>query len=183
MPDTPENEGFTFRDRRRTTSEAPAEPEESPSIVVHDRRTAAQSSPPPANPAPVFGAAPPPPAFGAAPEPPAFVGFDAPAPEDPAVGGEVGDDPGGLPDVRDYLFKILMMMRSLGAIRLGLVANPETGRPAIDLEQARLAIDTVAFLVEQLEAYLPAQERLPVRAMVSELRNRYVALAREASGG
>ncbi|MFM7320309.1 MAG: DUF1844 domain-containing protein [Armatimonadota bacterium] len=198
MPETPENEGFTFRDRRRAATESTPAPAEEPTIVVHDKRTSAQGTPapPPVAPAapvftppapaaaapPVFGAAPPPPGFGSAPEPPAYAGFGEPGMGDAAGMPGPGEE-SGLPDIRDYLVEFLMMVRSLAAIRLGLVANPETGRPDVDLEQARIAIDTVAFLIEQLEPSLPAQERLPLRAMVSEMRNHYVALYREATGG
>ena len=201
MPDTPETEGFTFRDRRRVASE-PAPEAAEPTIVVHDRRTAttapeaAPAAPPepprppvapPAAPpvqarpaAPLFAPAPPPPAFGAAPAPPAFAGFGGPGMDEPMDAG-MPEEP-GLPDIRDYLVEFLMMVRSLAAVRLGLVPNPETGRPDIDLEQARIAIDTVAFLIEQLEPSLPAQDRLPLRSMVSDMRNRYVAMMREATG-
>lgn len=203
MSDEPQTEGFTFKDRRRAVSESTAKAEDSApeaSFTVNDRpRVSAEPAPappPPSRPAPT---PPPPPqpgfGFGApqpsspAPQPPSFGGFGggAPAgyepgyPEEEAYDGGEGypQQPTDLPDVRDLLVESLMTMRSMAAIRLGLAANPLTGQPDIDLEQARLALDSVAFLVDQLEPSLPHQDRLPLRSMVSDMRLRYVELARE----
>jgi len=199
MSDEPESGGFTFKDRRRTVSEPTPEPEQEPSFVVNDRRHTVVEpqpapQPEPQRPAPPagspgfgFGAPPPPQA------PPMFGGFGGPGAgpvageqeEDAAFaggydeGGQYAHEPTDLPDVRDILIETLMTMRTLAAIRLGLAANPMTGQPDVDLDQGRMAVDSVAFLVDQLEPSLPHQDRLPLRAMVSEMRLRYVELARE----
>lgn len=187
MPDEPE-EGFTFRDRRRTHSEPSSRPEPAAETPPPPPPAPPAAAPRPA--APSAGAAPPGAFFGApaaaAPAPFPFGGDVEPIdtgemPEPPpGMPGEMDGAPGDIPDVREYMVEFLMMLRSLAAIRLGLIPNPANGRPEKDLEQARIAIDTITFLVQQLEPSIAPQERLPLRAMVSDLRLRYVE---ETRGG
>lgn len=141
------NGGFTFRDRRRT---APAA-EEASSI------------------------SPPPPTQQAA----SFFGADENALTDEeaasllADGGEMGEA-GELPDVYAVLALFLGELRNLAWLRMGLVANPGTGQIERDMDQAKVAIDTVAFLAQQLEPTVAPQERLPLRALVSDLQINFV---------
>ena len=81
-----------------------------------------------------------------------------------------GAEMGSLPDVYSVLALFLQELRSLAWLRMGLVANPSTGQIERDLEQARIAIDTVAFLAKQLEPAVAPEERLPLKALVSDLQ-------------
>lgn len=92
------------------------------------------------------------------------------------AGGESGDNT--LPDVYSVLILFLGEMRNHALLRMGLVPNPMTGQSERDLEQARIAINTAVFLAEQLESILPPEERLPLRAMLSDLQMNYVEQAR-----
>lgn len=79
-----------------------------------------------------------------------------------------------LPDVHTILAMFLGELRNLAWIRMGLVANPLSGVVERDLGQAKVAIDTAAFIAAQLEPVVPAEERLPLRALVSDLRLNFV---------
>jgi hypothetical protein len=81
---------------------------------------------------------------------------------------------GGLPDVYSVLALFLQELRSLAWLRMGLVANPSTGQIERDLDQARIAIDTVEFLAKQLEPAVAPEERLPLKALVSDLQINFV---------
>lgn len=57
---------------------------------------------------------------------------------------------------------------------LGLVKNPVTGNLEKDLEQAKVAIDTISALVGQLQPKLNASEQAELQGMLSDLRINYV---------
>lgn len=141
MPED-EEEGFTFRDRRR--------------MNVEDTSPA----PTPA-PAPVVA------------EPAALV-EDSGSDELESYDQEELGEPGEIPDVRSVLALFLGELRNLAWLRMGLVANPVTNEIEKDLMQAKMAIDTVAFLASQLEAHISPEERLPLKAMVSDLQLNFV---------
>ena len=137
MPEE-EEEGFTFRDRRRTNVEDTAPP-----------------------PAPVAAPAP------VVLEESAEEGLESYDEE------ELGA-PGEIPDVRSVLALFLGELRNLAWLRMGLVANPVTHEIEKDLMQAKMAIDTVSFLASQLELHIAPEERLPLKAMVSDLQVNFV---------
>jgi len=83
-------------------------------------------------------------------------------------------EPGEIPDVRSVLALFLGELRNLAWLRMGLVANPVTHQIEKDLMQAKMAIDTVAFLASQLEPHVAPEERLPLKAMVSDLQVNFV---------
>lgn len=85
-----------------------------------------------------------------------------------------GEPMGGLPDVYSVLALFLQELRSLAWLRMGLVANPSTGQIERDLDQAKIAIDTVEFLAKQLEPAVAPEERLPLKALVSDLQINFV---------
>lgn len=147
MPDEPE-EGFTVRDRRR---------------VSVDDSSSNTSAAPPAAPAAPF----------------------APKTHEPAVTDRYGEedllgaedevqDAGQLPDVFSVLALFMGELRNLAWLRMGLIANPGTGEIERDLPQAKVAIDTVAFLATQLEPLVAPEERLPLKALVSDLQVNFV---------
>jgi hypothetical protein len=137
MPEDPEEEGFTFVDRRRTSSPDP--------------------TPQPA-----------PPAAATAPAPPPMAEPEGLDPSQLPPGDYT------LPDVREMLMEYLLVLRDVAVLRLGLALNPATGKSEKDLPQARIAIDTIAFLAGQVESALPPDDRLSFKAMISDLQLKYV---------
>jgi hypothetical protein len=63
---------------------------------------------------------------------------------------------------------------------LGLQADPFTGVVRKDLEQARLAIDAVAFLTERLLPHLQGQEARDHQSLLTDLRLNFVKKSEEA---
>lgn len=150
MPDEPE-EGFVFRDRRRFTTE---------STVETPKPVAVEPVAPPE--LPTFMATP----EEEVAESEEFGEF--------AQDGYDGEPNGPLPDVFSVLAIFLQELRSLAYLRMGLIANPGTGQIERDLFQAKVAIDTVGFLASQLEPVIAPEERLPLRAMVSDLQMNFI---------
>lgn len=147
MPDEPEEEGFTFRDRRRFVNETPA-PE------------ASKSGP-----------------LSVTPEDPVTEeeDFEASSYAETSPWAEAeGAEDSSLPDVYSVLALFLGELRNLAWLRMGLVANPATGQIERDMPQARIAIDTVTFLAGQLEPAVAPEERLPLKALVSDLQLNFV---------
>lgn len=128
-------------------------------FTVRDRRRFTTEETAPAAPAEAAS-------MEAAPAEAAFVDEDVEFDEDAL--------PQELPDVYTMIGMFLVQLRNLAWIRMGLVANPLTGTFERDLVQAKVAIDTVAFLASRLEPTVPAEERLPLRALVSDLQLNFV---------
>ena len=63
---------------------------------------------------------------------------------------------------------------------LGLLKNPSTGELETDLQQARIAIDTIAALVKQLEAHLSSAEQREIQNALSDLRMNFVQQSAKA---
>ncbi|MBC8140174.1 MAG: DUF1844 domain-containing protein [Armatimonadetes bacterium] len=147
MPEESE-EGFVFRDRRRSasTEEAVAAPVETQAETLMETSREAQGE-----------------------------AYDD---QDIAEMGEMPEGmngvDGSLPDVYSVLALFLQELRSLAWLRMGLVANPSTGQIERDLEQARTAINTVSFLAQQLDAVVSPEEKLPLKALVSDLQINFV---------
>ena len=85
-----------------------------------------------------------------------------------------GEESNEIPDVRSVLALFMGELRNLAWLRMGLVANPMTGQIEKDIAQAKIAIDTVSFLADQLDPHVAPEERLPLKAMVSDLRLNFV---------
>jgi hypothetical protein len=59
---------------------------------------------------------------------------------------------------------------------LGLRTKPGTDKVETDFNQARVAIDTVAFIVEKLQTRLPDDEKRHLEGLVADLKLNYVRL-------
>jgi len=57
---------------------------------------------------------------------------------------------------------------------MGLVPNPATGKIERDLSQAKVAIDCVAFMVNQVLPHVPSQVQRELRATLSDLQLNFV---------
>ena len=59
---------------------------------------------------------------------------------------------------------------------MGLTTKPGTDKIEADLDQARVAIDTTAFLAEKVEPHLPDIEKRQLEGIVADLKLNYVRL-------
>jgi len=62
---------------------------------------------------------------------------------------------------------------------LGLVSHAETGEKLVDLDEARLAIDTIEFLKERIKEKIPPEELKNLEFNLSNLRLNFISKARE----
>jgi hypothetical protein len=101
-------------------------------------------------------------------------GAEAPAQTEPDA--SVEEDGPSLPAMDVYgLLKTTIGLLSSGAWAwMGLSPSPFTGQMGRDLDQAKVAIDTVAFLVDKVDSGLTDDERRDLRNTVSMLRVNFV---------
>ena len=179
MPDQEPEQSFTIRDRRRSAETAPE-----PTL---------SATPPPAPPemsADVTAA----PLMDVSPEDAESMANylqyqnEMLGPEDGINEMQMGEgeemgDPNAIPDVYSVLALFLGELRNMAWLRMGLVANPATGELETDMEQAKVAINTVGFLASQLESVVAPEEKLPLRALVSDLQMTFTQQVNKASGG
>ncbi len=92
----------------------------------------------------------------------------------PADFDESENEDRSLPDVYSVIALFLGELRNLAWLRMGLLANPGTGLIERDLSQARVAIDTVAHLADQLQAVAASEERLELKSLVNDLQVNFV---------
>ena len=79
-----------------------------------------------------------------------------------------------------------MMVEQMAAIawsKLGLQPDMLTGQMAKDLDQAKVAIDIVGYLVALIEPKLDESDKRQVQGMVRDLKMNYVNKRQEESGG
>lgn len=90
--------------------------------------------------------------------------------------GEGREEEAQLPDptVNDLLAMSLSMLVPHAWQKMGLQVNPATGRIVKDLEEARVAIDSAAGLIEQLCKRVPPKDADELRGMLSNLRVNFV---------
>lgn len=63
---------------------------------------------------------------------------------------------------------------------LGLIMNPETKKINQDLKEAKIAIDTVAFLFDQIKDTLTEEDFKRIENLVANLRMNYVEKLKES---
>ncbi|GAB4115993.1 MAG: hypothetical protein Kow00103_11260 [Candidatus Caldatribacteriota bacterium] len=57
---------------------------------------------------------------------------------------------------------------------LGLIMNPETKQVNQDLKKAKISIDTIAFLFEQIKGFLSGEDFNRIETLLTNLRMNYV---------
>ena len=87
---------------------------------------------------------------------------------------EESDAPPVKMDVYNLLFSSLFLLRKTVWSWLGLQKNPFTGTIDKDLTQARVAIDTMAFIAERLDGHIPAPDLRELRNDIANLRLNFV---------
>jgi len=178
VSDEEQSGGFTFRDRRGS-----GEP-----VKLTPPRTAAPASSQSDKPSGIWT---PPSVKKAAPPAPVAPATtaDSPAtqasvdtlPESPA--SEAMLDPEvGIPSVYHVLSEQLMMMQQIAVVRLGLAPDPMTHLPAPNLREARVAIEVLTTIVQEMTPVLRPVEFGQIGQLVGELRARYSEAVAQASG-
>lgn len=180
VSDEEQSGGFTFRDRRGSGEPVKLTPPRSstPPAASQSEKPSGIWTPPS-----VKRAAPPaqaaPAVVADAPNAPQS-GIDT-LPESPA--DEMMLDPeSGIPSVYHVLSEQLMMMQQIAVVRLGLAPDPMTHMPAQNLREARVAIEVLTKIVQEMTPVLRPEEVGQIGQLVRELRARYseaVALATE----
>lgn len=179
VSDEEQSGGFTFRDRRGSGEPVKLTPPRSttPPAASQSEKPSGIWTPPS-----VKRAAPP------APAAPAVVA-DAPSashsggdtlPESPA--NEMMLDPeSGIPSVYHVLSEQLMMMQQIAVVRLGLAPDPMTHMPAQNLREARVAIEVLTKIVQEMTPVLRPEEVGQIGQLVRELRARYTEAVAQAT--
>lgn len=92
---------------------------------------------------------------------------------------DVGLDSGAAPSVYELIGYCINLLASQAWQKLGLLADPQTGEAKPDLDEAKVAIDTVADLAVRLETapetVVPAAMRRELRTLLNDLRLNYVS--------
>lgn len=98
------------------------------------------------------------------------------APNDAEFAGGPADHLGAMPrlNVRDRLLMCIDILNQGAWISLGLISDPTTGQVEKDLPQAKVAIDSVAFLAGKVELELDEETRRELRNLVRDLQLNYV---------
>ena len=151
-----------------------SERESDPGFSVVDRRRRgeeAEESPPSRPSAPAPRAEPPRPAAPPPPPPPAA---------SPLVGGPGPGGPAGIP--KADLTALLVMLYGDAMANLGQAPDPMTGRPHVDLEQARFAIDLLAMLQDKTRGNRTPDESAVLEEMLGALRMGFVRLSQGRRG-
>ncbi len=79
-----------------------------------------------------------------------------------------------LPDVYDTLRFMLGMFVEQAWQFMGLHLPPGQKEPVVDFEQAKIAIDTIAYIADKLQPNLNEDERKALRGLIGDLQLNYV---------
>jgi len=92
--------------------------------------------------------------------------------------GGPGPGPGGPPGApKADLTSLLVMLYGDAMANLGQAPDPVSGRPHVDLEQARFAIDLLAMLQEKTRGNRTPDETAVLDEMLTTLRMGFVRLS------
>ena len=86
-------------------------------------------------------------------------------------------------DVLSFLAMVADQTAAVAWSKLGLQPDLITGKIEQDLNQAKIAIDTVAFLTTQIDGSLDESDRRRMANLVRDLRLNYVEKQKEKQGG
>ena len=135
--------------------------------VVDRRRRGEEDEAPPSRPAPLPAVAPP--------------RQTSPPPQSAVVGPDLtAGGPAGAP--KADLTSLLVMLYGDAMANLGQAPDPVSGRPHVDLDQARFAIDLLAMLQEKTRSNRTPDESAVLEEMLTTLRMGYVRLSQGRRG-
>lgn len=81
------------------------------------------------------------------------------------------------PDVYAMLGFVVGLMADTAWQLMGIRLAPGQKEPVKDLEQAKVAIDTIAFIADKLHPQLNEEERKGIRGLISDLQINYVRMS------
>ncbi len=84
------------------------------------------------------------------------------------------------PDLPTLFVWFISMLSGKAWEYLGLIMNPETKKINQDLKKAKIAIDTVAFLFDQIKDTLTKEDFKRIENLVANLRMNYVEKLKES---
>jgi ABC-type Zn2+ transport system substrate-binding protein/surface adhesin len=79
-----------------------------------------------------------------------------------------------LPSVYDLMMYMAGMIAEQAWLHMGLRLAPGKKEPTKDLAQAKVAVDTVVFLVDKLGSHIAEEDRRALRGLVSDLQMNFV---------
>ena len=84
--------------------------------------------------------------------------------------------------IYDILAILIEQLSAVSWQKLGLQPDPVTGTISVDLVEAKVAIDTTAHLVQQLDSQLDEEDKRRVHSLVRDLRINYVQKSQGGNG-
>ena len=97
-----------------------------------------------------------------------------------AKGEEKQEEPLKEPDLPTLFIWFISMLSGKAWEYLGLIMNPETKEINKDLKKAKIAIDTIAFLFDQIKAALTKEDFKRIENLLANLRMNYVEKLKES---
>lgn len=79
-----------------------------------------------------------------------------------------------LPRVYDLMQFMVGMLAEQAWVRMGIRLAPGHKEPEKDMAQAKVAIDTIVFMVDKIAPHLEESDRRSLRALVSDLQINFV---------
>ena len=84
-------------------------------------------------------------------------------------------------EVAQRFIEFVIMQAQHAALFLGQIPNPQSGKPEVNLEMAKMFIDQLAMIQEKTRGNLSSEERAVLRNTLANLQLAYVELARDGS--
>src|SRR5437660_12638735 len=81
-------------------------------------------------------------------------------------------------EVAQRFIEFVMMQAQHAALFLGQIPNPQSGRPEVNLEMAKMFIDQLAMIQEKTRGNLSSEEGAVLRNTLANLQLAYVEVAR-----
>ncbi len=81
--------------------------------------------------------------------------------------------------VKEIILSFIGVLGESGWMYMGLVADRVTGKVYKDMDQAKLAIDTIDTLFEKIRDFLDEGERRDIERMIDNLKINYVMQLKE----
>ena len=91
-------------------------------------------------------------------------------PEQTAADQQLLDEP---IKVKDYIYLNILTLEGKAWAYMDLIAHPETQKHQKDMEQAKLAIDTIDMLYKQLATHLTDDQKKDLQTRLANLRLNY----------
>ena len=84
-------------------------------------------------------------------------------------------------ELAQRFIEFVMMQAQHAALFLGQIPNPQSGKPEVNLEMAKMFIDQLAMIQEKTRGNLSSEEGAVLRNTLANLQLAYVEVARGSS--